>query len=242
MKTPWWRHLLPGQCLLCATALPPETDPDLCPYCLDALPWNDPACSRCGLPLPQVISRCPACDRRAPPHAVTIAPLRYEDWAADWVRRLKDYAGMVEGRTLGVLLARAAMNRYRNEPELRRPDLLIPVPLTWRRLARRGHNQAITLALPVARALQAPLQRTAVLRRAGARQRGASRTRRLDQPADAFHCRHPFEPPAPCIGLVDDVVTTGATAAALSRALLRAGAAEVHVLAATRTPPPGRAR
>lgn len=239
MKTPWWRHLLPGQCLLCETGLPPEADPDLCTHCLDALPWNEPACPRCGLPLPQAVSRCRECDRRTPPFAATIAPLRYEDCAAEWVRRLKDHLGMVEGRVLGMLLARAAVHRYRASPDLRRPDLLVPVPLTWWRLARRGHNQAIALALPVAAAMRVPLWRRAAARRSGARQRGSDRSRRLDQPSGAFRCRQRFEAPGPCIGLVDDVVTTGATAAALARSLLGAGAAEVHVLAATRTPPPG---
>lgn len=242
MNTPWWRHLLPGRCLLCDVALPPETDPDVCGYCLDALPWNEPACPRCGLPLPQAVSRCRDCDRRAPPYAATIAPLRYEDSAAHWVRRLKDHVGMVEGRVLGVLLARTAAHRYGSTPALRRPDLLIPVPLTWWRLAKRGHNQAIALALPVARALEAPLWRTGAERRQGGRQRGARRSRRLDQPGGAFRCRHRFPAPGPCIGVVDDVVTTGATATALTRILLEAGAAEVHVLAATRTPPPGWSR
>jgi predicted amidophosphoribosyltransferase len=56
--------------------------------------------------------------------------------------------------------------------------------------------------------------------------------------AESFRCRRRFAEPGPCIAIVDDVLTTGATAAALARALLDAGAAEVHVLAATRTPPP----
>lgn len=238
MTTPWWRHLLPGRCLLCQAALPPEADPDVCGYCLDALPWNEPACPRCGLPLPQAGARCRDCARRRPPCSITVAPLRYEAEAALWVRRLKDRAGMVEGRTLGVLLAQAVQRRYQQSPALRRPDLLAPVPLGWWRLARRGHNQAITLAVPVARALGVPLARSLLTRHGGVRQRGSSRARRLNQPANVFRCRRRWEPPGPCVALVDDVITTGATAAAAARTLIDAGAAEVHVLAATRTPPP----
>ncbi|MFW6094442.1 MAG: ComF family protein, partial [Pseudomonadota bacterium] len=57
-----------------------------------------------------------------------------------------------------------------------------------------------------------------------------------------FTCRRSWSSPGPVLAIVDDVVTTGATAAALTRSLLDAGAAEVHVLAATRMPRIGAGR
>lgn len=231
-----WRHLLPGTCLLCEVPVPPADDLDLCVHCADALPWNLPACLRCGLPLKAAPAAgiCTECAARPPPYTMTVAPLRFESDPASWVRRLKDRMGMVEGRVLGTLLARAAARRYRaggHEP----PDLLVPVPLHWRRLIRRGHNQAVSLGVPVAHALGRPLRRTGILRLPGPGQRGRGRAARLHHPAAAFRCRRPWPQPAPRIGIVDDVMTTGATAAALAQALLDAGAREVHVLAATRT-------
>lgn len=143
---------------------------------------------------------------------------------------------MVEGHVLGTLLADAAARWYADG--LRTPpQLLMPVPLTWRRLAQRGHNQALTLARPVARLLGVPLWRLGAKRRAGEHQRGSSRGQRLRNPAGVFATRHRWAEPGPCIAIVDDVMTTGATAAALTRVLLAAGAREVHVLCATRTRP-----
>jgi ComF family protein len=236
------RQLLPGTCVMCDGAIPPDADPDLCTFCLDTLPWNDPACPGCAEPLEPglaltTVRTCPRCRRRPPPFSHALAPLVYEGFPQAWVRRLKDHLGMVEGRILGTLLADAADRLYAGREGVapRAPDLLVPVPLTASRLARRGHNQALTLALPVARRLGVPVLRRAVVRRRpGRRQRGLGRAARLSNLRETFASRRQWHGD-PCVGIVDDVMTTGATAAELARVLLAAGAAEVHVLCATRT-------
>ena len=245
------RHLLPGSCLLCDSTLPAATEPDLCRFCLEDLPWNGPACLRCAHPLEPDESPpadgggavCGRCRQQPPPFTRAVAPLLYDGFPRLWIGRLKDHLGMVEGRVLGTLLADAAEQAYgRFGGSLSRPELLIPVPLTLRRLARRGHNQALTLARPVASRLEIPVARLVAERRhPGRRQRGASRLQRLENPAGTFACRRRWSD-GPCIALVDDVMTTGATASELTRVLLEAGAREVHVLCAARTPLVGRAR
>jgi len=227
------RSIFPGACLLCDLDLPAGQDIDLCADCHPALPWNTNACPRCALPLPgHHTGVCLACMLRPPPYAAALAPLRYTGPVADWVRQLKDQMGLVEGRTLGLLLADAAAGFYRDRPP---PDLLLPVPLGWRRLAARGHNQAITLALPVARRLGKPLLRLAVRRNRQTRaQRGLGHAQRLHNLAGAFATHRQWR--GERVGLIDDVMTTGATAAELSALLLEAGAGEVHVLCAARTP------
>lgn len=239
MPFPMIRQLLPVSCLLCDLPLPPDRDIDLCSHCHAALPWNQAPCPRCGEPdsggaaaLP-----CPRCRSQPPPFALTVAPLRYEADPRLWVARLKDRLSMVEGRLLGMLLGEAAVARYREVPT---PDALIPVPLTWSRLARRGHNQALTLALPAARRLGVPVWRRAAGRSRPVRhQRGLTRAERLENPIDSFVSRRRWSEPGPRLAIVDDVMTTGTTAAELARVLLAAGAAEVHVLCATRTPARG---
>jgi predicted amidophosphoribosyltransferase len=276
----FFRHLLPGACLLCDQALPGGAELDLCSFCMAALPWNHPACARCAQPLlaqpllaqpllaqpllaqPLAATHhggevCEQCQRRPPPYTHALAPLRYEGWVQTWVRRLKDHLGIVEGRVLGMLMAEAAAREYRlpgTEPHQsserpiapatlaaaappRRPDLIVPVPLSRSRLARRGHNQALTLALPVARRLEIPVLRRAVVRRrSGGYQRGRSRAERLEAATGVFANRIDWRDHAPCVAIVDDVLTTGTTVAALCRILLAAGASEVHVIAAARTP------
>lgn len=236
------RSLFPGACLLCDASLAPGVDLDLCEHCHASLPWIPDGCHRCGLPLPAGMpGACAACTRRPPPYTRTIAPLSYEQPVAHWIRQFKDHASMVEGRTLGLLLADAAALVYAAVP---RPDALIPVPLTLGRLARRGHNQAVALGLPVARRLGIPLLRTGARRvRRAAPQRGLRLEQRLRNLDDAFAARMAFD--GWRIGIVDDVMTTGSTASGLAQTLLRAGAAEVHVLCAARAlrirADPGRA-
>lgn len=121
------------------------------------------------------------------------------------------------------------------------PALLVPVPLSPERLARRGYNQAWELARHLARSLDIPT-RADVLARS------------VDLPGQAEQDRHArlqrlqgvFQVGARArhlvagrrVALVDDVLTTGATVAEASRALMAAGAIEVEVWAFARTPPP----
>jgi len=107
------------------------------------------------------------------------------------------------------------------------------VPLTAWRLARRGHNQALALARPVARALGIPVLRNGVQRiRRTPPQRGLALAERLQNLEGAFATQRDWS--GWRVAIVDDVMTTGATAGELSRTLLAAGATEVHVLCAAR--------
>ncbi|MEZ5560682.1 MAG: double zinc ribbon domain-containing protein [Pseudomonadales bacterium] len=247
--------LFPGACLCCGAWLAGGHQLALCRWCLAALPWNVPSCLRCAVPLASPANgpdTCARCTRRSPPYQRTIAPLRFEGAPAAWVRKLKDRSGMVEGRLLGQLLAIAARDAYdipaeglsgiappaapAQPPAPVRPEVLVPVPLSLRRLAWRGHNQALSIARPLQRALDVPMRATGLCRRHQAgRQRGRGRTERHQQIRGLFRSRRDWQ--GAVVGLVDDVVTTGATAAEVARTLLESGAREVHVLAATRTPP-----
>jgi len=117
------------------------------------------------------------------------------------------------------------------------PDWIVPVPLAPSRLAERGYNQAWELARRVGRALDRPAS-AAWLQRTATREAQAG----LDRAARQRNLRGVFslKPGHPLAGrrvaLVDDVLTTGATAAEATRALLAAGAAEVAVWALARTP------
>ena len=116
------------------------------------------------------------------------------------------------------------------------PDAVVAVPMTWTRRLRRGYNQADLLARRVAQAFGVP--RVPALRRRGrGGQVGRTRPDRLHLAASAFPVRRRVRGR---IVLVDDVLTTGATAAACTRALLRAGADDVYVLTIAKTPQPGR--
>ena len=112
------------------------------------------------------------------------------------------------------------------------PDALVPVPLTTGRLLRRGHNQAVLLARPLARRFGIPLHRADVRRTgSGKSQRGQTRAARAGSVRGAFRAVRPLAGRA---AIVDDVMTTGATASELAQTLIAAGMDEVVIWTAAR--------
>ena len=208
----------PGHCLACGETADAG---DLCPACRHALPRNRSACARCGLPMAVPADACADCLRHPPPLTATVAAFRYDAPFDRLLPRFKFHEDLAAGRVCS--RAMAAIVR-----EAARPDALVPVPLHRARLRRRGFDQALELAKPLARELALPL-RTDLLRRV----RDTAPQSRLDAPARRRNLRRAFavdvragELPAH-IALVDDVMTTGATLHAAAHALLHAGAVRV---------------
>jgi ComF family protein len=147
------------------------------------------------------------------------------------VRRVKFGGSRVDARVLGSLLAEHVEASYQGA---QKPDVIVPVPLSLLRLLRRGHNQAALLARWVGRGATLRVDYDLCERTRHTRaQTGLSRAARLRNLAGAFAVRRPVADR--CVAILDDVMTTGATAAALTRVLLAAGARAVHVWAVART-------
>jgi ComF family protein len=203
---------------------------DLCAGCYAELPWLTRACIRCGEPLPGAAPEdipCGRCQRRAPPFERVQTLFRYADGARQLLQSLKFHARYPAARLLGELMA----ERLARLPE--RPELLIPVPLHSRRYAQRGFNQAIELARPVSRHLEIPLSLHDCIRKhATEPQAELSADERRRNLKNAFLVRRPIR--AGHVAILDDVVTTGATAGALAKALRKAGVGRVDVWACAR--------
>jgi ComF family protein len=224
--------LLPGTCLLCRA--PSRRQSDLCAPCEDALCVDWHSCRHCGLPSPVAVSYCGRCSAR--PHAfdrcVALGP--YQPPLSTLINRYKHHRGLAEGRVLAELLAGRIPTLYQGDAL---PRQLVPVPLHWRRQWLRGFNQADLLARRLGSRLQIATDGHCLQRaRATPRQQGLGRRRRQANLRGAFLLRAP--PGASHVALVDDVVTTGATADALAGLLLAAGCQRVDVWCLARTPRP----
>jgi ComF family protein len=171
---------------------------------------------------------CGECLGRPPAFDAARVPFLYRPPVDELIAQLK-YRGELP---LGRLLARQLSSRVAGG----RLDLLLPMPLHRTRLRQRGFNQAAELCRTLSRDTDTPWATDALVRvQAGNPQRGSSRRQRQRNVRNAFRWAA-ARPCPPRVALVDDVITTGATARAAATCLKRAGAEWVEVWAIARTP------
>ena len=258
-------RLFPADCPSCVKTLPGISRAGICLPCWATLcPVVSPLCPRCGVPFPAPLTPsragaaadfvatredrlCGRCMRRPPAYDAARCALVFEGA----VRTLLHLFKFDDRRDLAQPLSRALLAAL---PAREDHDLVVPVPLHWTRRLSRGYNQAALLARRVARARAIPFARGLLIKThrtldqahldAEARRRnvrGSFAVRSLR----GKRGRTGIDPARPLAGLrillVDDVLTTGATAEACARVLKRAGAARVFVLAVARTPLKGPA-
>lgn len=222
--------IYPPTCAGCGAA---TADPHaLCPRCWSSLRLiEQPYCQRLGTPFAVDLGIGPLLSPRAiadpPVFGRARAVALYDDIARDLVHRLK-----YEDR-LDLAAPMARMMAAAGADLLGEADCLVPVPLHWTRLWRRRFNQAALLGRGIGRIAGLPCE-TAILARVKATrsQVGLSRAARATNLQGAFRVPASAKPrlDGRRVLLVDDVTTTGSTANAASRALLRGGARSVDVL------------
>jgi len=211
--------VFPPRCAGCGTGGWP-----FCRGCRASLETlGPPWCERCGRPAAIALDHCPDCP--PPPVGVVRSPFAYAGPARAAIHRLK-FSGW---RSVAGALADAMVTV---NPAV--ADAVTWVPLGRRRLAERGYDQAYTLARAVGVRLGLPLVRLTRRSVATAPQARRPGDERREVMRGAFEpIRRSADAPGAVI-LVDDVLTTGATAAACADALARAGVHEIVVLTAAR--------
>lgn len=234
LGAPFLDAIFPARCRLCGA----RADDDLA--CAEhALPRgaSPPRCGRCAARLSDALpdgARCATCRRTPPPFRRVLALGDYREPALrEHVLALKHGGRRDLAEPLGGLLAALLAARAGGEPAR---AVLVPVPLhRWRRL-ERGYDQAELLARAAGAAAGVPVARALARARRTAPQGSPGAASRAANVRGAFAARS--RAAAALAGreawLVDDVVTSGATAAECARTLKRAGAAAVGVLALAR--------
>lgn len=226
--------VLPPRCIDCRSAV--DRQGGLCPECWKKLSFIEgTVCAVCGYPVETESggdALCGACARRRPPYARARAALRYDDASRDLILAFKNGDRTELAPTFGTWMSRCGADL------LNRCDVVVPVPLHWRRLFRRRYNQSALLARSAASARRNVSVLPDALRRLNndPSQAGRKAAARRDNVRSAFGVspRATRDLRNSRALVVDDVFTTGATVEACARTLLAAGAAEVSVLTLSR--------
>ncbi len=232
--------LFPPFCPVCRVRLGPGRRDPLCAGCWQGLERiAGPVCQVCGTPLPQFPGAalpeggetCGACRVGGSPLAFARSAARYGDLVREAIHAFKFRGRRSMAAPLGDLLIEAAARHLAGRPV----DLLVPVPLHRRRERDRGFNQAELLARRVGAAMGVPVGRRVVVRRAAtAPQTELTAPQRWANVRDAFSLARPRAIQGRHVVLVDDLVTTGATARACAVCLARGGAASVGLVTVAR--------
>jgi ComF family protein len=220
-------HLLyPVCCHFCGRSL--TADGPFCDACRTAFVDDpSPVCPRCAFtvgPFAVIDGRCTHCREEAFSFNAAMRLGPYGGLLRDAVLRLKNHSGEGMAELFGELWADHAGATFRALGV----DALVPVPLHWRRRWRRGYNQSEAIAHGLAARLGLPC-RPSWLRRTRATPMQTSQTfaGRRENVRGAFAASRPLA--GRTVLLVDDVMTTGATASEAARALRAAGAGRVVV-------------
>lgn len=254
--------LFPSCCVLCGTES--NRPIDLCQHCENGLPHNYQCCVHCSIPLINnncCDTLCGECIANPPAFDQCIAPLRYEFPISTLINRFKHQGHFCNSRVLADLLldrlsSSQSTQSKKTEPGIEEqslpepnllgenlsgqnhhmlPDLIVPVPLHWKRRFVRGFNQSQWLANYLGRQLNISVDNKLLTRiRNTPPQQQLRRKQRQKNLKGAFQVNDSLN--GQHIALIDDVVTTGSTASELARLLKKTGASRVDVWCLARTP------
>ena len=202
---------------------------NLCADCFSKFNWiSDPKCVRCGYPFPANLDLgphplCPVCLRGKNAVDWCRASCVYDDMSKSVMLPFKHAAALKYKE----LMSRAMIGSLRDLGGMN-IDLVMPVPLAYRRLFKRGYNQATLLARPIAKHINAPMDLHSVRRKYKPDMGHKNARQRRENIRGVFMVAKPENVRGKVILLVDDVMTTGATFEELRRVLKRAGARKVY--------------
>ncbi|MGD9632310.1 MAG: double zinc ribbon domain-containing protein [Pirellulales bacterium] len=227
--------LFPPACAGCHAELESSRPASFCDACLGRVEiLRGAKCTKCGAPVPGGAPRqtCPRCGDVKLWFDETLALGEYEGLLREWLLRMKDDGG----KSLTLNLAELLWREHAGRLAQFEANVVVPVPMHWRRRLQRGANAPVILAERLADHLRTPLA-TELLRRTRHTQPQFSvpPSRRRANVRNAFAVRAGYHFEGARVLLVDDILTTGSTASAAARTLKQAGAARVTVVVAART-------
>lgn len=226
--------VVPPLCLNCKSEV--SEPQSLCARCWGQVRFlGPPHCVQCGMPFPHDLGaqvKCGVCLARPPFFEWMRSAVAYDDGSRDLILGFKHGDRLETVPLFGRWMHQAMLNDTQNG------ELIVPVPLHWRRLFKRRYNQSALLAHRLGKLVDVPVRSGLLVRTKATPSQGEMGTARsrLKNVAGAFALSEEGKRivKGKRLVLVDDVLTTGATANACSKALLRGGALSVSVVTLAR--------
>ena len=225
------------KCFLCQ--LKTSAISGACSQCLIDLPWNTSFCQQCALPLAaNGVEFCGQCLSYPPLFSMARTAFCYQFPINRLIMNFKDKKNPALGKSLSRLLGRSLCH----DLSLQRtpPELLIPVPSHQRSLDARGYNPAQVIATSLSKILSIPVRHDLIIKRQpSAQQKELTADERRVNLENAFVLTANGSQVIPKhyrVAIIDDVITTGATANSMTKTLLKGGIQEVIIWAIARTP------
>ncbi len=213
------------KCIVCDDELDHNTKHCMCDTCLNNLPTIKKPCIRCGAEMFDSGKVCIDCKAEVRLFKQSIAPFNFCDQIVSLVYRLKYGAETYLAKYMAYFMTNCVVN---NNIDF---DIIIPVPLSDKRLKLRGFNQAELLVKYIAQDLGKPIELTSLIRlRDTLTQTHLSKQERKDNLKQAFDITDKSKIKGKNILLVDDIFTTGATSEEITKVLLNSGAKNVVVV------------
>lgn len=212
------------KCLICGEELNHNTLYSICDDCMEKLPFNNgKVCLRCSEPINTMASYCINCKNTKPYYTKNTSLFLYEDPIREIIRKLKYDNKKYLAHTFSNMIAGEVS---RMDVSF---DIVIPVPLYYKRLKYRGYNQSELLTESLKTKLNLNVDTTALIKIRNTRtQANLTRTERMENLKDAFKVTDKAKVKGKTILLIDDVFTTGTTINECSKTLIEAGAKAVY--------------
>lgn len=216
-------------CDICGEELTADTRYRLCAECMFKIPFTgEHICLSCGVSMSDEADYCIRCENSDFKFALNRAPMIYDGEAKSLIYAMKFGGKRYLAATIGAMMVDEFIKRRMSA------DIAVYVPMTGTEEKKRGFNQSELLAREVADRLNMPLLPALVKIKETSAQKQLTGKEREDNLDGAFVCTF-NQVKGRRMLLIDDVFTTGATANACSKALLKAGAKDVRVLTAAVT-------
>ena len=203
--------------------------PRLCEECQEKIVRNDGhTCEKCGRPM-RASGVCSTCKETAPAFEGVAAPLAYHEYTALLINRFKNgkrYLCYYLAEEMAKALYRLPQGEY----------ILLPVPLTKKKRALRGYNQAEELALHLSTLTGFPVRADLLEKKRDGEQKQLTAKQRRERAVGAYRLTERKFCKDKDFLVVDDVVTSGATLSEIASVLLRAGARSVCGLCVASVP------